>query len=332
MVAYNSAYATDVLTTTFEKRAKKIEDNVFNTNAFLFWLKKKNMVKMDGGLVIEYPVEYAKNNTVDSYEGYDPFDITPQDTATMAVYRWAQWGGSVIINSREENQNSGEAGVIKLLQHKEDSLVSSITEYLGEKLITSNGTGNSGKDPYGLAYFIGNDTSGPNHGTVGGIDSSGGNATWWRPRSRWGSDGSGTDEELTKANLDKVYLECSRGTGGGPDLELTTEDLFLKYESLLFANIRYEDVDTANAGFANLKHKGAVVMHDVYVPSKCWYMINSKFLFLVGHQNDWFKMHPFIAFPDKDAKVALHTSMGNLVCTARRKQGMLASQVLTSGS
>jgi hypothetical protein len=325
-MALPTAYATDLLTTTFEKRSTDIADNIFNSNGFLNFLKRKNAIAVDGGESLVYPVEYDVNDTVGSVEGYDPIDITPQDTLSAVRYRWSQLAGSVIINRREEKQNAGSAGVIKLLKAKETSLVNSVSEWLAESLITSDGTGNSSKDPFGLAYFIGDDTSGPNAGVVGGINSA--VETWWAPRSRWGSDGSGTNEILTKAHLDEVYLECSRGGGGGPNLELTNEDLFLKYESLLFANIQYEDVETVNAGFTNLKHKQSVVMHDVDVPATCWYMINTKYLFIARHADEWMKMNPFIDFPDKLAKVAIHSSMFNLVCTNRKKQGMLASQIL----
>jgi hypothetical protein len=325
-MALPTGYTTDLLTLTFEKRAKKIEDNIFNTNGFINFLKRKNAIAVDGGESLVYPVGYDVNDTVGSFEGYDSLDITPQDTTTAAKYRWAQYGGTVIINRREEKQNAGESQVVKLLTAKEENLVNSVGQGLNTQFITSVGTGNSSKDPFGLAYFIGADTAGPNLGTVGNIDSSA--ETWWRPKSRWGSNGSGTDEVLTKANLDSVYLQCSRGGGGGPNLELTTEDLFLKYESLLFANIQYEDVETVNAGFTNLKHKQSVVMHDVDVPATCWYMINTKYLFIARHADEWMKMNPFIDFPDKLAKVAIHSSMFNLVCTNRKKQGMLASQIL----
>jgi hypothetical protein len=69
-------------------------------------------------------------------------------------------------------------------------------------------------------------------------------------------------------------------------------------------------------------------MHDVDVPAETWYMINTKYLFIARHADEWMKMNPFVDFPDKLAKVAIHSSMFNLVCTARRKQGMLTNQIL----
>jgi hypothetical protein len=117
-----------------------------------------------------------------------------------------------------------------------------------------------------------------------------------------------------------------------PDLILTTQTLFEKYESLLQPQLRYTDTKTAEAGFQNLLFKGAPIMYDVHAPSETMFFINSKYLKLVGHSDKWFAQTDFVRPENQDARFALIMCYGNLVCSNRKKQGKLTNRTADSGT
>ena len=59
MASPNSTF-TELVSTTFRKHSKEIKDNVSNRNALLKWMNKRgNTRKVDGGLTIACPLDYA---------------------------------------------------------------------------------------------------------------------------------------------------------------------------------------------------------------------------------------------------------------------------------
>jgi hypothetical protein len=97
--------------------------------------------------------------------------------------------------------------------------------------------------------------------TVGGIDPQ-------RNYSWWASKEENTSTALTLAQMSSLYNSVSVGNDH-PDLLLTTQTLFEKYEALLQPQLRYTDTKTADAGFQNLLFKAAPVMYDVHCHRWC---------------------------------------------------------------
>jgi hypothetical protein len=62
--------------------------------------------------------------------------------------------------------------------------------------------------------------------------------------------------------MNNAYNTVSVGNDH-PDVVLTTQTLYEKYEALLQPNLRYTDTKTADAGFQNLLFKASPVMYDV---------------------------------------------------------------------
>jgi hypothetical protein len=111
-----------------------------------------------------------------------------------------------------------------------------------------------------------------------------------------------------------------------PDMVLTTQTLFEKYEALLQPQLRYTDTKTADAGFQNLLFKAAPVTYDVHCTAGVVYFLNSKYLTLVGHSGKWFQQTEFVRPENLDARYALIMCYGNLTCRNRAKQGKLTAK------
>jgi len=300
-----------LLSTTIANYRDQLTDNVFTARPLTYHLMSNGRIRMlNGGTKIVEPLIYGQNSTVKSYSGYDTISLTPQDGISAAEYEWKQYAASIAISGIEEAKNNGEQEVINLLEAKIMQAEESLREGFNQ-MFFANGTGNGGKDWNGLGNLIeaGN--------TVGGIDSA--TEMWWK------SYEENTAGALTLAQMATAYNSVSVGNDH-PDMLLTTQTLFEKYESLLQPQLRYTDTKTADAGFQNLLFKAAPVTYDVHAPAGTMFFINSKYLTLVGHSGKWFENTPFVRPENMDARYALIMCYGNLTIRNRAKQGKLTAK------
>ncbi|CAB4171165.1 hypothetical protein UFOVP914_1, partial [uncultured Caudovirales phage] len=248
--------------------------------------------------------------TVGSYSGYETLSLTPQEGISAAEFEWKQYAASIAISGIEEAKNNGEQEIINLLEAKIMQAEESMRESFNQ-MFFADGTGNSSKDWNGLGNLV------ESGNTVGGINSS--TYTWWASKE------DNDAVALSLADMASLYNTVSVGNDH-PDLLLTTQALFEKYEALLQPNLRYTDTKTADAGFQNLLFKAAPVMYDVHCTAGVFYMLNTKYLTLVGHSGKWFSQTSFVSPEDVDARYALIMCYGNLTVRNRAKQGKLTAK------
>jgi len=265
---------------------------------------------LNGGTKIVEPLIYGTNSTVGSYSGYETLSLTPQEGISAAEFEWKQYAASIAISGIEEAKNNGEQEIINLLEAKIMQAEESMRESFNQ-MFFADGTGNSSKDWNGLGNLV------ESGNTVGGINST--TYSWWASKEE------NTSAALTLAQMSSLYNNVSVGNDH-PDLLLTTQTLFEKYEALLQPQLRYTDTKTADAGFQNLLFKAAPVMYDVHCTSGVMYFLNTKYLTLVGHSSKWFQQTEFIRPEDLDARYALILTYGNLTCRNRKKQGKLTAK------
>lgn len=302
-----------LLSTTLANYRDQLTDNIFTARPLTNHLMENGRMRMvDGGTKIVEPLIYGQNDTVGSYSGYDTISLTAQEGISAAEYEWKQYAASIAISGIEEAKNNGEAAIINLLEAKIMQAEESMREGFNQ-MFFADGTGNSGKDWNGLGNLV------DSAGVVGGIDSAGAGNGFWQ------SYEEGTAGALSLADMSTAYNSVSVGNDH-PDMVLTTQTLFEKYESLLQPQLRYTDAKTADAGFQNLLFKSAPVVYDVHAPAGTVFFINSKYLTLVGHSGKWFEQTEFVRPENLDAQYALIMCYGNLTCRNRAKQGKLTGR------
>ena len=311
-MAGNSNFDT-LLSTTLANYRSTLTDNVFTARPLTFKLMEKGRIRMlNGGTKIVEPLIYGQNDTVGSYSGFDTIALTPQTGISAAEYEWKQYAASISMSGIEEAKNNGEQEIINLLEAKIMQAEESLREGFNQ-MFFADGTGNGGKDWNGLANLV------EATGSVGGIDpADSGN-------SFWASYEENTSTALTLAQMSTAYNSVSVGNDH-PDVLLTTQTLFEKYEALLLPVLRYTDSKTADAGFQNLLFKSAPVMYDVHCPAGTFFFLNSKYITLVGHSGKWFQQTEFIRPEDLDARYALIMCYGNMTLRNRAKQGKLTAK------
>ena len=302
-----------LLSTTLANYRDQLTDNVFTARPLTFFLQDKGRIRMlNGGTKIVEPLIYGTNSTVASYGGYDSLSLSPQSGITAAEYDWKQYAASISISGIEEAKNNGEQEIINLLEAKIMQAEESIREGFNQ-MFFADGTGNSGKDWNGLGNLV------EASGTVGGINRGTAGNEYWRS---YEDNSAGA---LTLAQMSTAYNTVSVGNDH-PDMILTTQTLFEKYEALLVPQLRYTDTKTADAGFQNLLYKAAPMAYDVHCPTGTMFVLNSKYLTLVGHSGKWFAQTSFVSPEDVDARYALILCYGNLTCRNAKKQGKLTQK------
>jgi hypothetical protein len=304
-----------ILSTTLANHMPKLIDNVFSARPIVYFLKQAGQVRtISGGSKIVLPLLYAQNSTAASYSAYDTITITPQTGITAAEYNWKQYAATIAISGIEEAQNQSEEQIIDLLEAKTFQAEETITEKFDQMFIQSDGTGNSGKDWLGLAKLVKDDAG----TSIGGIDQT--TDTWWAPGHK------NTDSTaLTLAQMRTAYNTVSVGNDQ-PNMILTTRTLFEKYEDLLQPQERFMDSKTADGGFQNLLFKGAPIVYDNYVAAGDMFFLNTKYLRLVGHSDNWFKPTPFVRPNNQDARYAQILCYGELTISNRARQGVLTAK------
>jgi len=316
-VDYNALFST-----TLQNYQPTLVDNIFKDLVLLNHLNSGGRVVMEeGGTQIVEPVLYEENSTAASYSGYDNIALTPQDGITSAIYDWKQIAASIAISGIEEAQNRGTEAIIKLLNAKIMQAEMSIKSLVNGQLLSSNdGTGGTAKEFNGIGGFAGSLNT-----AIGGIDAA--TNTWWNPTIQSSIQG----QTLSLINMANTYNNASKGNDT-PDLIITTEQLFSKYESLLTPNVRYQDVSKANAGFQNLMFKQTPVVFDLAMPGNqvsnaSMYFLNSKYLKLTGMNGHWWTTTPFQqgTVAQKDARYAIVLAYGQLTCSNRARQGYLSA-------
>ncbi len=303
-MAGNANYSTALLTTTFERfLSKTAADAIFEDLALFEWLNGNGGVKRraDGGLKLLEPLMYGKNSAGGSYDGYDTFDVSPQEGFTNAEFEYKQYYQTITISGREEEINDGEAKQLDLLKLKWDQAKMSLRDTLNTDAFL-DGTGNSSKNITGLALMI------DSAGTYGNIARS--TNSWWAAQET-AVGGALTIDGST--GMLKMYNDCSLGKKRMvPNAILTTQTIYEAYEMQMAPQIRYQTSGNANATFSNdnLRFRNATMFWDETCQSGIMYFLNSRVMQFVLKQGRDFKTRAFKVPANQDAKVAQILFMG----------------------
>lgn len=319
----NTVDMNALFSTTLQNYQPTLVDNIFKDLVLLNHMNQGGRVVMEeGGTQIVEPVLYEENTTAASYADYDNILLTPQEGITAAIYNWKQIAASIAISGIEEAKNRGTEAIIKLLNAKIMQAEMSIKKLVNDQLLSSNDGTTNPLEFNGIGGFAGSINT-----AIGGIDAA--TESWWNPTI----PAAIQNATLSLVNMANVYNNASKGNDT-PDIIITTEPLFSKYESLLTPNVRYQDVAKANAGFQNLMFKQTPVVYDLAMPGNqssnaSMYFLNTKYLKLTGMNGHWFTSTPFQqgTVAQKDARYAIVLAYGQLTCSNRSRQGYLSADV-----
>jgi hypothetical protein len=318
--AYN--VFSELVTTTYRNHSNEVADNVSKHNALYRKLKSSGKTRLlDGGLSIVKPVEYANNNTVQRYSGYDALNINAVDVETAAEFPWRQLAGNLAISGLEMRTNSGESQIIDLVAAKIKNLQHSMANMLSTD-IYSDGTATNQIN--GLQALV----SDAGTGTVGGINSA--TYPFWQNvvQSAAAPLQGGSAITVSPTTIESLmlplWIRLTRGMDM-PNLIVMSDDYFTFFEQSQTSLKRYTADENGSAGMISLKYKNADVFFDSSggIPAAHAYFLNTNYLEMVSHRAANMTMTDEIESINQDAMVKAVIWQGNLTVSNRSLQGVM---------
>jgi len=317
MGQFSNASNTDWLTSLWaiskDSFQNKLQDNIFNKSVLFGLMRDKSeVIVKDAGPLLHVPLMVSKNTGVDSYEGYDTIDTSPQSGYIDGTIKKAYYAAPITISKQEEKENASEAKVVDLLAGRAMQTETSVIDRINGDLFL-DGTGNGGKNLTGLLLMI---PSASGAGTYMGVDGTA--VTAWDAQY----------QECASANLlsgasslDSLWYSCKDGMEQ-PDCILTDDTGIKLYEQLNRATgvgISYVNAKLADAGFQAVAYKGVPMVTDKGQGTGVYHMLNSKYLGF-HYETD---TTDFVRPANQNARVALVNVVCQLITNNRRRQGKL---------
>lgn len=316
---------TELVSTTFRKHSKDIRDNVSKNNAMLRYITSKgNVDRVDGGLSIAIPLDYANNSTYQRYSGYDVLNVGASDVISAAEYQWRQIAINVVASGLELRTNSGDSRIINLVKSRMKNAIRTFKNNFSADMYSDGSLPNQ---VGGLQALV-SDTG---TGTVGGIDSS----AWafWKNQVQSAAaplqgGGAITPSATTIESLMlPLWLAQVRGDDS-PDLIVADNNYFAFYEQSQTSLKRYTSDGTsgkASGGFVALKYKNADVIFDggSGIPADHMYFLNTDYFGLTVHKDADMTVMDELKPYNQDAAIIPILWMGNLTVSNRNLQGVL---------
>ena len=317
MASPNTSF-TEIAVTTLQGYSRTLADNLTNHNALLRFIDRKgNKTRVTGRTIVQ-ELEFAANQTVKWYTGYETLDVSASETFTAAEFNYKQLNGNVVISGLEQVQNSGKEAIHNLLKSRIKNLERSLKNTMATSLY-ADGTGTSGKDLGGLQHLV----QDAGTGTVGGINST--THSWWRNQFYDFSANSVTaGSDTIQTAMNTLWINTVRGSDK-PDVVTSDANYFRFYWESLQAAQRFTSEDKAAAGFTTLTFMNAPVIYDDQCPANHMYFLNTDFLFLRPAQGREFVPLGEKAAINQDALVVPIVWAGNMTCNGRQFQGVMVA-------
>src|SRR3989304_3528417 len=207
-----------VLESTLTKSRGKLIMASIKSNAFMAGSFANDRVEYEtGGWEITNPLIVGRNPNVQSYEYYDTLPTNQTNEFTTVHYSWSRVAGTVIISDQEEDENTGETAIFKLMKAKMNVLEESIKERFSLYLYSAGG----GTEPFGLPTLIPDD---PTTGTLATINLA--TETQWRTSS-YQFSGALNETNIEEA-FDDVLMDLTL-KGEKPSVILIGRNLYRSY-------------------------------------------------------------------------------------------------------
>lgn len=270
---YASGTLNTVLHSMLDKSRRKLIMASMKSNALMAWAFANEQVEYEsGGANITNPLVIGRNPNIASYQYYDQLPVNQTDEFTTVGYGWARVGGTVIISDQEQDENSGDESIFKIMKWKMEVLEESIKEKFSVYLYGSG----TGTDPNGLAALIPDD---PTTGTLGNLSRA--TETQWRTSAYQFS--GGLDATNIEEAFDDVVMDLTL-KGEKPNLILVGRNIWRIYRQAVRDKIMFNLSETNlgkrmfDLGFAGLSHNGITMLYDEDCGVNRAYFINSKYL------------------------------------------------------
>lgn len=300
-----------------------VMDMAYGTNALFFRFNKNNKKQVAGGMHVELPFIHSKLTNAGSYEGYDTWNVAPEDVIKNGAWDIKQYYTTITIDGRTLARCNTAEAVVNVLTTHWDLARMTLADKLGDGLYSDCVTNTKEID-----------------GLKGAVDD-GGVATSYAGLVRASNtflnayDDSSTST-LTASAVNSAMMQATVG-GYAPTIILSRVEQYNRIWAILQAQ-QHLNVGTGatdevlgQAGFTNLKINNIPWVLDDKVfdgpntTNSAILLLNENFLELLTFFNTDFEMVDFVKPHNQDAMVGALKWYGNLICTNPGLQAKLTN-------
>ncbi len=313
---FGNLYATAV-----DNYTDSLKDNYTKNSKLLEFLKKSGNVKPeDGGVQILQNLEIAENGSYNRYDGSEAWTLENKKFATAASYGRKKVAVTMVVTGSELMANEGKSRMIDLIAAKLKNGAKTLQNGLATDVYSD---GSDSLQIGGLRYLV-SDT--PSSGSVGGIDPSDSDNTWWRNYK-----GTAT---LATDNMPKVFqtaiLSCTRNSDA-PKAIFLDNNFYIAYFSQLQATQRFVSTE-GKGGFLELSLNGLPIFCDQGIaattlaggiPANHAYFLNTDYIYLRPHVRRNPAKKDRVNSINQDLYAEAWLWAGNLTTSGRAFQGVV---------
>lgn len=264
-------------------------DNVFKPSP-VFWALTRDGKKFGGGELV-FPEINQEELPGGAYYGDQLLDTSVVDSIQPADQVWRPYRQPIVIPITDIILNRGGAGNLDIIKAKYQTASASFLQKLSRALWHTSPQ-NTSNDIDDIDAWLGQTTN-----TIAGIDRSAAANAFWLPQTNVDN----TSGALTPTNAELAYQSAVFGYDE-PDTMIIAQNRYAGFKlnyvgagNGSIARTVEQDVDAVQVHFRNhFLFNNAIVMPDLFAASNSAYFMNSKYMFPVFHEADYFNVDPFI--------------------------------------
>lgn len=284
-------------------------DNVFKPSP-VFWALTREGKKFGAGELV-FPEIYQEETPGGAYYGDQLLDTSVVDSIQPANQQWKPYRQPIVIPVTDIILNRGGAGNLDLIKAKYQTASASFLQKLSRAL-WHTAPQNTSLDVDDLNAWVNNFTN-----TIAGINRSTAANAFWLPNPAVASGGA-----VTPAIFEPAYQAVTYGYDE-PDLLVMNRANYAAFKGNFTQLVRFgqgmQDDEALQVGFRNhFLFNNAVTVPDFFATANLAMFLNSKYIFPVFHEADYFNVDPFIKPSNQRVLVSTMYLTWNLSCISPR--------------
>jgi len=261
-------------------------DNVFKPSP-VFWAMTREGKKFGAGELV-FPEIYQEELPGGAYFGDQLLDTSIVDSVQPANQQWRPYRQPIVIPITDIILNRGGAGNLDIIKVKYQTASASFLQKLS-RACWHTSPQNTSNDVDDLDSWAGQTTN-----TIAGINRNQTANAFWQPAANV-SNGSGT---LSANNAESAYQSVVFGYDE-PDLMVISQPRYAGFKQAFTGLIRFgqgmQDEEALQVGFRNhFLFNNAICVPDLFSTANAAYFLNTKYIFPVFHEADYFNVDPII--------------------------------------
>ena len=285
-------------------------DNVFKPSP-VFWALTREGKRFGAGELI-FPEIYQEELPGGAYYGDQLLDTSVVDSVQPANQQWKPYRQPVVIPITDIILNRGGSNNLDIIKAKFQTASGSFLQKLSRALWHTSPQ-NTSLDVDDLNSWVVSTTN-----TIAGINRSSSANAWWLAATPV----SGSAGALTSAIAEPGYQSVTWGYDE-PDLFVMNRTSYAAFKGNFVGLIRFgqgmQDDEALQVGFRNhFLFNNAVTVADYFATANQAMLLNSKYIFPVFHEADYFNVDPFLKPSNQRVLVSCMYLTWNLSCISPR--------------